>query len=201
MDEETKVIESAEKAENAEKNAEKKYSEEEMNGIVTRKSEKAVQKALKELGITDREKAKEVLKNAEKSGGQPTVQKNEGSTDELQKKLEERCRVLKNEAVDARIENAVLSAGVNSEKVKYAVHSFFLPSQKRLVKHREQRAVFKGFAGFIRRSVELIWNVCHCNVCVARKSCRRAGYFCFHILFDKLCRRNRHIKIICVSHC
>ena len=88
MDEETKVTESAEKAENAEKSAEKKYSEEEMNGIVTRKSEKAVQKALKELGITDREKAKEVLKN---------------------------------EAVDARIENAVLSAGVNSEKVKYAV--------------------------------------------------------------------------------
>ena len=121
MDEETKVIESAEKAENAEKSAEKKYSEEEMNGIVTRKSEKAVQKALKELGITDREKAKEVLKNAEKSGGQSTVQKNEGTTDELQKKLEERCRVLKNEAVDARIENAVLSAGVNSEKVKYAV--------------------------------------------------------------------------------
>lgn len=121
MDEETKVTESAEKAENAEKSAEKKYSEEEMNGIVTRKSEKAVQKALKELGITDREKAKEVLKNAEKSGGQPTVQKNEGSTDELQKNLEERCRVLKNEAVDARIENAVLSAGVNSEKVKYAV--------------------------------------------------------------------------------
>ena len=95
MDEETKVTESAEKTENAEKSAEKKYSEEEMNGIVTRKSEKAVQKALKELGITDREKAKEVLKNAEKSGGQPTVQKNEGSTDELQKNLEERCRVLK----------------------------------------------------------------------------------------------------------
>ncbi len=37
---------------------EKKYSEEEMNGIVKKNSEKAVNKLLKELGISDREKAK-----------------------------------------------------------------------------------------------------------------------------------------------
>ena len=43
---------------------EKKYSEEEMNGISKKNSEKAVAKVLKELGITDRVKAKEILSKA-----------------------------------------------------------------------------------------------------------------------------------------
>ena len=42
---------------------EKKYSEEEMNGISKKNSEKAVAKVLRELGITDRVKAKEILLN------------------------------------------------------------------------------------------------------------------------------------------
>lgn len=43
---------------------EKKYSEEEMNGISKKNSEKAVAKVLKELGITDKVKAKEILSKA-----------------------------------------------------------------------------------------------------------------------------------------
>ena len=43
---------------------EKKYSEEEMNGISKKNSEKAVAKVLRELGITDKVKAKEILSKA-----------------------------------------------------------------------------------------------------------------------------------------
>lgn len=48
--------------------AEKKYSEEEMNGISKKNSEKAVKKFMKELGITDVDKAKEILAKATQSG-------------------------------------------------------------------------------------------------------------------------------------
>ena len=44
--------------------SEKKYSDEEMNSISKKNSEKAVNKVLKELGITDREKAKQILAKA-----------------------------------------------------------------------------------------------------------------------------------------
>lgn len=41
---------------------EKKYSEEEMNGISKKNSEKAVAKVLRELGITDRGRAIPILR-------------------------------------------------------------------------------------------------------------------------------------------
>lgn len=44
--------------------SEKKYSDEDMNNIVKRNTSKAEQKLLKSLGITDVEKAKEILKAA-----------------------------------------------------------------------------------------------------------------------------------------
>lgn len=48
---------------------EKKYTDGELNGIVKKKSEKAVQKFMSELGITDKEKAKSILaKAAEETG-------------------------------------------------------------------------------------------------------------------------------------
>lgn len=43
---------------------EKKYTEEEMNGISKKNSEKAVKKMLKDLGIEDQEKARAILKKA-----------------------------------------------------------------------------------------------------------------------------------------
>lgn len=54
---------------------EKKYSEEEMNGISKKNSEKAVAKVLKELGITDRVKAIPTLRRISLSIWLATMQK------------------------------------------------------------------------------------------------------------------------------
>ena len=54
---------------------EKKYSEEEMNGISKKNSEKAVAKVLKELGITDRVKAIPTLRRISLSVWSVTMQK------------------------------------------------------------------------------------------------------------------------------
>lgn len=54
---------------------EKKYSEEEMNGISKKNSEKAVAKVLKELGITDRVRAIPTLRRISMSVWSATMQK------------------------------------------------------------------------------------------------------------------------------
>ena len=54
---------------------EKKYSEEEMNGISKKNSEKAVAKALRELGITDKVRAIPTLRRISLSVWSATMQK------------------------------------------------------------------------------------------------------------------------------
>lgn len=54
---------------------EKKYSEEEMNGISKKNSEKAVAKVLKELGITDRGRAIPILRRISLSVWSAIMQK------------------------------------------------------------------------------------------------------------------------------
>lgn len=67
---------------------EKKYTEDEMNGISKKNSEKAVSKLLKELGITDKEKAKSILqKAAEEEAAQQASTGNDNVSEQLRSEL------------------------------------------------------------------------------------------------------------------
>lgn len=89
--------------------AEKKYSEDEMNGISKKNSEKAVNKLLKELGITDKEKAKQILqKAAQEEATQNTSTGNENVAEQLQSQLA---------AERAEKERALLESVLYTEKV------------------------------------------------------------------------------------
>lgn len=68
--------------------AEKKYTEEEMNGISKKNSEKAVNKLLNELGITDKEKAKSILqKAAQEEAAQQASTGNDNVSEQLRSEL------------------------------------------------------------------------------------------------------------------
>lgn len=102
---------------------EKKYSEEEMNGIVKKNNEKTVAKLLKELGISDKEKAKAILARAaeEEAKAQASASGNatagaEAVTAQHQAELEG----ARAEASRVRIENLLLSSSVRPEKVERA---------------------------------------------------------------------------------
>lgn len=61
---ETEVNQNTDNGSDTGTQSEKKYSDEEVNNISKKNSERAVNKVLKELGITDREKAKQILAKA-----------------------------------------------------------------------------------------------------------------------------------------
>ena len=118
MADETKTTATAETESAAEgATVEKKYSEEEMNGIVKKNNEKAVNKLLKELGISDKEKAKAILaKAAEDEAKNQTATATADA--EAQRKAE--FEGIKAENTRMRIENLLLSSSVKPEKVEKA---------------------------------------------------------------------------------
>lgn len=103
---------------NTDTQPEKKYSEDDMNNIVKSKSEKAVNKLLKELGITDREKAKAILQKAAESEQTPD------STDtgnDASAQLNSELAAERTEKEYALLEAVFLTEKVNPAKVAKAV--------------------------------------------------------------------------------
>ena len=97
---------------------EKKYTEAEMNGISKKNSEKAVNKLLKELGITDREEAKAILAKAaeEKAKNNPAPT---GNADDSA--LQTELANAKHEREMAILENVFLTSNIQPAKVEKAV--------------------------------------------------------------------------------
>lgn len=96
---------------------EKKYSEEEMNGISKKNSEKAVAKVLKELGITDRVKAKEILS---KAAAEEAASSGNNDTDEEMSQIRQALAKERIRADGAVLENLLLAAHVDAKKVTKA---------------------------------------------------------------------------------
>ena len=90
---------------------EKKYTDDDVNNISKKNSEKAVNKLLKELGITDKEKAKKILAEAAAAeGASQSVGQDDTRVAELTANLEASV-----------LENIMLSQHFKAEKVARAV--------------------------------------------------------------------------------
>lgn len=96
---------------------EKKYSEEEMNGISKKNSEKAVAKVLRELGITDRVKAKEILSKA--AAEEAANSENNGTGEEMSQ-IQQALAKERERADGAVLESLLLAAHVDAKKVTKA---------------------------------------------------------------------------------
>ena len=94
---------------------EKKYSDKELNDISLKNSKKAEAKLLKELGIDDVEKAKSILAKAKED------EEAAKSQDEKTKELTESRDKARLEAINSKIENALLRKGVSDSRVERAV--------------------------------------------------------------------------------
>lgn len=121
---------------------EKKYSEEEMNGISKKNSEKAVSKLLKELGITDKEKAKSILqKAAEEEAARQASTGNDNVSEQLRSELAaERA-----EKERAMLETVFLTEKVDPAKISKAVRLIDLDDcrddEKKFDRTKAQEAV------------------------------------------------------------
>ena len=93
---------------------EKKYSDKEMNDISKKNSDKAVSKFMKEMGITDVEKAKTILKKAAEE-----EEKNK-SVDEKTQEAIKKAEKATLAAMNTKIENALLRKKVDDAKVERA---------------------------------------------------------------------------------
>lgn len=111
--EETAKTESTEKE--TKKSAEKKYTDDDVNNISTKNVSKALAKQLKELGIDDVEKAKSILAKAK--ADEEASKSQDEKTQELTKKYD-KARL---DALNSRIENALLRKGVSDSRVERAV--------------------------------------------------------------------------------
>ena len=94
---------------------EKKYSDKELNDISLKNEQKALAKQLKDLGIDDVEKAKSILAKARED--EEKAKSVDEKTQEIIKKAEKATL----EAINAKIENALLRKNVKDEKVTRAV--------------------------------------------------------------------------------
>jgi len=94
---------------------EKKYSDKELNDISLKNEKKALAKQLKDLGIDDIEKAKSILAKAKED------EEANKSQDEKTKELTQKYDKARLDALNSRIENALLRKGVNDSKVERAV--------------------------------------------------------------------------------
>lgn len=112
----TKTEETAKTDEKKEtKSDEKKYSDKELNDISLKNSKKAEAKLLKELGIDDVEKAKSILAKARED--EEASKSQDEKTQELTKSRD-KARL---EAMNSKIENALLRKGVSDSRVERAV--------------------------------------------------------------------------------
>lgn len=94
---------------------EKKYSDKELNDISLKNEQKALAKQLKDLGIDDVEKAKSILAKARED--EEKAKSVDEKTQEIIKKAEKATL----EAINAKIENALLRKNIKEEKVTRAV--------------------------------------------------------------------------------
>ena len=94
---------------------EKKYTDTEMNAISLKNSEKATKQLLKELGIDDVEKAKTILAKAREE------EEAAKSVDEKTQETIKRAEKAELDAINSRIENAMLRKGIEDGKVERAV--------------------------------------------------------------------------------
>ena len=97
------------------KSEEKKYTDKELNDISLKNEQKALAKQLKDLGIDDVEKAKAILAKAKED--EEKAKSVDEKTQEAIKKAEKATL----EAINAKIENALLRKGINEKKVTRAV--------------------------------------------------------------------------------
>ena len=97
------------------KSDEKKYSDKELNDISLKNSKKAEAKLLKDLGIDDVEKAKSILAAAREK------EEENKSQDEKTKELTQSRDKARLEAMNSKIENALLRKGVSDSRVERAV--------------------------------------------------------------------------------
>lgn len=97
----------------------KKYTDADLNNISKKNSEKAVAKLLKELGITDREKAKQILAKAAED--EKAAAAAAGTADsEANAQLASQLAEAQQQANNAVLENILLMSKVKSEKVARA---------------------------------------------------------------------------------
>ena len=114
--EETKTDAKETKSEKVEKvEEEKKYTDKQLNDISLKNEQKAVNKMLKDLGIDDVEKAKGILAKAREE-----EEKNK-SVDEKTLELQKAKDKAQLDAINTKIENAMLRKGIKDEKVERAV--------------------------------------------------------------------------------
>ena len=111
----TKNAKDEETKETDKKLEEKKYTDKELNDISLKNEQKALAKQLKDLGIDDVEKAKSILAKARED-----EEKNK-SVDEKTQEAIKRAEKATLEAVNAKIENALLRKNVKEEKIARAV--------------------------------------------------------------------------------
>jgi hypothetical protein len=96
------------------KTAEKKYTDEDVNNISKKNSDKAIQKFMKDLGIEDLEEAKTVLAKAREEKEKSLT------VDEKTQKIIEKAQKESLRAIDMTIENALLRKKVDDSKVARA---------------------------------------------------------------------------------
>ena len=94
---------------------EKKYSDKELNDISLKNEKKALAKQLKDLGIDDIEKAKSILAKAKAD------EEANKSQDEKTKELTQKYDKARLDAINSKIENALLKKGVTETRVARAV--------------------------------------------------------------------------------
>ena len=94
---------------------EKKYTDKQLNDISLKNEQKAVNKMLKDLGIDDVEKAKGILAKAREE------EEKAKSVDEKTLELQKAKDKAQLDAINTRIENAMLRKGIKDEKVVRAV--------------------------------------------------------------------------------
>ena len=94
---------------------EKKYSDKELNDISLKNEQKALAKQLKDLGIDDVEKAKAILAKARED------EEKSKSVDQKTQEAIQKAEKATLEAINAKIENALLRKNVKDEKITRAV--------------------------------------------------------------------------------
>lgn len=94
---------------------EKKYTDKELNDISLKNEQKALAKQLKDLGIDDVEKAKLILAKARED------EEKSKSVDEKTQEALKKAEKATLEAINTKIENALLRKNVKDEKITRAV--------------------------------------------------------------------------------